>query len=217
MLNSSGLLSTTRPSFRETFRTFFRIWEASRGIQLSSTRSHRRIFGRIHSWSCSGEFFWWFEPLEIVEHLSTFQYSFRFMYNQLESLEGNLFEHNPNLRYVSFSTNRLTNVGHGLLDNLPLLEQARFIRNPCIDVDANTPEEIEDLKRELVVSCPPLTTEPTTTEASEYCSAGCSERIAASQRQIIKLQTQNFDLMRRIIKLEETMREILDSPCPCWK
>lgn len=66
------------------------------------------------------------------------------------------------LRHVSISYSHLQHVGHDLLTGLDDLKFAMFRGHPCIDMDAATKEEIEELNRQLPISCNTLvtTTEP---------------------------------------------------------
>lgn len=108
---------------------------------------------------------------------------FDVFYNSLTSLDGDLFRHTPNLGLVTFSLNLLEEVGIGLLDGLHNLTMAAFDGNPCIDMFAETPEAIQELKRRLEYQCSPLTTTTSTTTdisttiESEQCPMGCVDLI----------------------------------------
>jgi Leucine rich repeat len=86
-------------------------------------------------------------------------------YNQIVSIDGNLFEHTPNLRLISIEKNQIRHVGQDLLTNLSSLQIIYFQANPCVDVIAYTQSGIQELSRDLPILCPPVPlTEPTTTE-----------------------------------------------------
>lgn len=75
--------------------------------------------------------------------------------NKLVSVDGDLFIHTPNIMQAYFNHNQLQHVGFGLLDDLDSLWYARFNNNSCIDLDGTTPEEIQELKVQLRIQCPP--------------------------------------------------------------
>lgn len=76
----------------------------------------------------------------------------------LTYIEGNLFNYTPRLRHVGFFANSLRYVGDGLLDNLMELSRADFRSNPCIDMLADTPQQIELLKLQLRNCAPEMDT-----------------------------------------------------------
>lgn len=78
-----------------------------------------------------------------------------FAYNELSSLDGDLFTHTPNITWIEFHGNRLENVGFGLLDGLNNFTNAHFKSNPCINFNAKTPAEIQELKLMLQKQCSP--------------------------------------------------------------
>jgi len=116
-------------------------------------------------------------------------------HNKLVSLDGNLFQHSPRLRVIWFNNNLLQNVGQGFLTGLTNLTMANFGENPCINVWAGTPEEIEDFRIQLPIQCPPLdptpdppsTTISTTTEPDE-CPIDCTRRDDVMMDMIVELQ-----------------------------
>lgn len=86
--------------------------------------------------------------------------------NPLVSLDGDLFKYTTKLRSIWIHSSQLQHVGQNFLTDLDDLSFAYFRNNPCIDISASTNETIEALKRELLISCPPLisTTEATTSK-----------------------------------------------------
>lgn len=143
-------------------------------------------------------------------------------YNKkLESIDGNLFEHSPNLKLISLYNNEIQHVGHNLLTNMPNLEIVWFNLNPCINTNAFGTGEILELNRQLPISCPPLEL-PTTTIVPESCSAGCLELIEDNQIEIsllrlqVESQTNTIEEMRNAIaEMKSQIREIQASPCSC--
>jgi Leucine-rich repeat (LRR) protein len=87
---------------------------------------------------------------------------FVMFFSQIVSIDGNLFQHTPNLKWIYFVFNKIQHIGHNLLTNLPNLKEVGFISNPCINnlTFANTPAAIQELNRQLPIFCPPLS--PTT-------------------------------------------------------
>jgi hypothetical protein len=117
--------------------------------------------------------------------------------NRFGSLDGNLFQHTPNLQLIDFTSTQLTSVGFGLLDNLKSLKIAGFLFNPCISLYATTPEAIEELKKLLIVQCPPTDIESTKVLPFE-CPQGCVERIEALEREVFAEKRKVFQLTESI-------------------
>ena len=162
-------------------------------------------------------------------------------YNKLVSLDGDLFKYTPKLRWIDFDKNLLENVGIGLLDGLNNLTSAWFINNPCIDMEAETPAAIQELKLKLQNQCPPLEISTTTsststslastttisaTTESGQCSIECVELIENLQeenkRQDDKISAQADMMLRQnekiaaqgdaIQELKKQMRELWARP-----
>lgn len=155
------------------------------------------------------------EDLEPFENLVIFS---SFM-NKLVSIDGRLFERAPKLRWISFYGNLIENVGYNLLENLPDLQYVSFGSNPCIDTIALTPNEIAELKVQLLISCPPIggtttttttTTTPQTTstvsttpEMSNECPSDCVDRIGSSEFAIFMLNQKVTDMYAEIAVLRD--------------
>lgn len=73
--------------------------------------------------------------------------------NSITTLESDLFQNSPKLLYLSFANNSIQTVGVDLLSKLNYLTSADFRGNICIDTFAETPEEIENLKVQLITQC----------------------------------------------------------------
>lgn len=80
-------------------------------------------------------------------------------YNQLVTLDGDLFQHTRKLRELFFESNLFEHVDHDILTGLTDLTFADFSSNPCIDAWADTPEGMQELKLQLTIQCPPLVIE----------------------------------------------------------
>lgn len=117
-----------------------------------------------------------------------------FRNNLLTSLEGDLFQHSLQLEFLRLDDNEITNVGHGLLDGLSKLSWLSIRNNPCINVEARTPQQIQEVINQLRENCPPLApptsppTIPTTLPSTEQTSASWLAMLAKSLRCLSLLQ-----------------------------
>lgn len=73
--------------------------------------------------------------------------------NQITSLDTDVFDGLPFLNYVSFRNNSIRHVGHDVI--LPSLGQIHFDLNECIDQIALNATQIDNLKFDLLLKCPP--------------------------------------------------------------
>lgn len=90
----------------------------------------------------------------------------RLSINRIQYLEGDLFQRAQQLTLIELDNNAIQNVGYDLLTNLRQLDRVTFQQNPCINVVASSPQEIQALNVQLLQLCPPLITTtlpPTTT------------------------------------------------------
>lgn len=76
--------------------------------------------------------------------------------HNLVSLDSDLLMNNTFLEWINFRDNLIEHIGSGLLTDLKHLEVALFHGNPCITFNATTPKELEALKMQLTVNCPPI-------------------------------------------------------------
>ena len=153
--------------------------------------------------------------------------------HQIVTLDGDLFKHTPKVQGIFFGNNLITNVGHNFLAGLNDLVLVEIQRNPCINVWAETPAEIENLKSELLLRCPPLSTTsetPTTsTTTSDECSIRCTiaeetdelrarvDALTEANRKyeiaLEEFMVKFSEQQERIFELEKWRREISSSPC----
>lgn len=139
--------------------------------------------------------------------------------NPIESLDEDLFQNSPKLHQIGIVANSIKNVGRNLFSNLNELTSVYFDGNPCIDIIAETPEEIENLKTQLITSCPPLETpeELQTTTESDQCKE------AEDLRALELLQTQKIaehktfaeEQIVTIQNLEKIFDELKSKTCSC--
>ncbi|XP_037051538.1 leucine-rich repeat-containing G-protein coupled receptor 4-like [Bradysia coprophila] len=71
--------------------------------------------------------------------------------NKISTISGNLFDGLDSLQYVSFESNDVRHVGHDLA--LPKDGLIFFDTNPCINVRASTPDQIEALRFNILINC----------------------------------------------------------------
>lgn len=131
-----------------------------------------------------------------------------FKSNKLTVLDGTLFVHTPMLAIMSFDDNLLQNVGYGFLDGFKTLTTAYLSGNPCINLNATTPQAIQQLKIELLNQCPPLiTTTQSTTSATT--STKTSSRTTNSPYSTVYSCADELKLIislrERILDLEKTV------------
>lgn len=73
--------------------------------------------------------------------------------NEITSLDSDLFAGLPFLSYVSFSNNSIRHVGHDFL--MPSLGKIYFDSNDCISYIAENATQIDKLRFDLLLKCPP--------------------------------------------------------------
>jgi hypothetical protein len=90
---------------------------------------------------------------------------------QFTNIEGDLFQYTRQLQHLQLTVPGLKSVGANLLTGLKDLVYVYFGFGECIGTfQAETPERIQELKQTLLIKCPPLerqtTSSPTTTSNS---------------------------------------------------
>lgn len=135
--------------------------------------------------------------------------------NKIVSLDSDLFQYTPKLFEIDFAWNLLANVEFDLLANLNELTYAYFYNNPCIDVIAQGPEAILELKKKLMMQCPPLATTITSTTMSPTTLGFCDVRCTMNE-EVDKLKEtldeQSKKNEERFLELEKQMRKIHGQP-----
>jgi Leucine rich repeat len=140
--------------------------------------------------------------------------------NQLEEVEGDLFDYNPKLHYIDLSYNKITNVGPNILRDLKGLTTVYFSKNLCLDRASLTSLDIEAVSREFTHQCPPSARmiEEIVLNGDKFehkVDAQVSERInpvvyRVNQNEIDQ-QATNEELKARIVELEKIVRELTDN------
>ncbi|CAG9810509.1 unnamed protein product [Chironomus riparius] len=75
-------------------------------------------------------------------------------FSDLEILEENLFEFNPNLEMISLGDNKITHIHANVLDKLNNLKYLYFEGNPCISVNAiNDPSSLKNVIKKTRTQC----------------------------------------------------------------
>lgn len=156
-------------------------------------------------------FQWWFGNISTIDS-TPFKPFPNLIYielfiNKLVSLDGDLFQYTPKLRQIGLHSNLLQHVGHDLMTDLTDLVDAGFLNNPCINVYANTPQQIEELNLQLPIQCPPLATTPdpltttiSTTPEPNECPDTCT------------LDENAQEMRARIEEFERRLSELEGSP-----
>lgn len=148
--------------------------------------------------------------------------------NKIKTLDDNLFENNRNIAYLDFSYNLITNIGKNFLSardsELNELTFVDFRHNLCIDMQAQTPQQKEELESKLLAQCPPLEAiEETSTitissTTRDSCNVRCSmnsevddlealSRAQAGNMEKLDLKSQSLETLA--IKQAKTIEDLL--------
>ncbi|KAL7023592.1 hypothetical protein ACKWTF_012697 [Chironomus riparius] len=73
--------------------------------------------------------------------------------NELEVLEENLFEFNPNLEYINLNANKITYIDPNVFDKLTKLRILSLAINPCIDMYSNSPTGVQNIIKTAKLQC----------------------------------------------------------------
>lgn len=67
--------------------------------------------------------------------------------NRLVSIDGDLFKFTPKMQFIYFQNNLIEYVGENLLTNLNIdkIIEINFANNVCLNIDADTPQKIQQL------------------------------------------------------------------------
>lgn len=131
--------------------------------------------------------------------------------NALETLDGDLFKYTPKLKWIYFSSNLIQHVGYDLMTDLIDLQNAIFLKNPCINVTANGFLEIQELNMQLPRKC----------RCAVKCSLGndvqeLQNKIDVLEELNIQQRTKQSKLdaetEERLLELEKQIRELNSNP-----
>ncbi|KAG4072956.1 hypothetical protein HA402_006636 [Bradysia odoriphaga] len=73
-------------------------------------------------------------------------------------LDSDLFKYTPHVQALLVPSNKIVSVGQNLLKSLDNLKFVDFLLNPCLSYYASTPQQLEWLKANLTLLCPPIAT-----------------------------------------------------------
>jgi hypothetical protein len=73
--------------------------------------------------------------------------------NLLTKIDGNLFQYNPKIEFVSFGYNKINDIGNDLMEKLKNIHIASFIKNKCIDKFATTASALQKVKKDIKARC----------------------------------------------------------------
>jgi len=73
--------------------------------------------------------------------------------NNLEILEENLFEFNPNLELIELGSNKIAHIDPKVFDNLIKLKSLNLVSNKCIDMFAHDPIKFQNVIRTVQLQC----------------------------------------------------------------
>lgn len=81
---------------------------------------------------------------------------FAITWGQLTTVRGDVFMYTPNVEYLRFDSNRITNFGPGIFQHTPNMSSAFLHGNLCIDHSvSHSREEVALIAQELAFRCPP--------------------------------------------------------------
>lgn len=134
--------------------------------------------------------------------------------NQLTSLPGDLFRFTPKVERVYFAKNQISVVGEGLLDGLSL-QYADFRHNRCIDLRAQTRQEVQRLKQEISEKCSQdqETFDSSLESSSEILNESLTEKLERlttelkELKQHFKLQSETIiSMAKEVIEQKENLK-----------
>jgi len=74
-------------------------------------------------------------------------------FSDLEILEENLFEFNPNLNLIELSSNKIKHIDPKVFDNLIKLKTLNLVSNKCIDMFAHDPIQFQNIIKTAQAQC----------------------------------------------------------------
>lgn len=74
--------------------------------------------------------------------------------NKIETLDGDLFKHSSNLTWIAFYGNPIQKIGANLLSYSSEWKYADFRKVSCVDTLAESAQQINDLKVQILRQCP---------------------------------------------------------------
>lgn len=137
-------------------------------------------------------------------------------YNNIVTLDGDLFSLNPKLRWISITGNQIEHIGHGLVTFLNDLTAIFLDSNVCINQSARNRNEVLQLGGQLSDLCPPLegsTATPTTsTKITTTASTTTEVTTCSCEAEINHLLDMNEAFEERLLEAEKKIRELGSLP-----
>lgn len=137
--------------------------------------------------------------------------------NPLQTVDGDLFLHNPLLQHINMRNNSLTNMGPNIFTHLQLLRELYFEGNLCISEKAETFEEIRQFSQKLAFRCPPSVEQTEkiilrSEKLQTIVDTQVADRINPVVFQINQYENNqnviNEEFKERIVELEKIIREL---------
>lgn len=122
-----------------------------------------------------------------------------FQGNRLISIPGDLFKYTPNVQEIYLAGISLEHAGIGLLTGLNAAKLVAFDGNLCINMFADTPALIQELKFKLINQCPPL-------PAIAECF--CKEEIGDLKEEIYGIEEGMGELQNKNVRFQEMIVEV---------
>lgn len=127
----------------------------------------------------------WFAGLQSISPDDLKQFSgleiFSVHGNVLETLDGDLLNHNSKLKWVDFRNNSISHIGPDFLKNMKDLKEIFFSGNICIDMDAQSSKSIKELKKLLPLLCPVVEQSTSTLSTTREESPTSAETSTSTQ------------------------------------
>ena len=131
-----------------------------------------------------------------------------FMDNDIEIIENDLFDYNPNIELVSFWNNKILIIGSNVFDNLPKLNWLYLDSNRCINMRS---EGVTSLTKYIIRHAKDKCKDPeisanykTNDQDFEMVQAAINElkeNISSINEQIANLEENNIQLKAEVMKI----------------
>lgn len=73
--------------------------------------------------------------------------------NRLTALHSGLFDYNPKLKFISFSTNYLRSIPADIIDPIEDLDELRFAYNVCVSRNGKGDNAIKEVLADILEKC----------------------------------------------------------------
>lgn len=131
-------------------------------------------------------------------------------HNNIETLPRDLFMYNGKLESINLSSNQIKQIPANIFDSLANLIEVFLIQNVCINMEARTPREIQELKVEMATACLPKESEPGDSDDIRSVIKDLQIKVKSLESQMLKLRT-NFCTLNNDWK-NENCRDVVTTP-----